>query len=145
MKHKHLVFTIAWVIGVAFALAAPMAGARDLTEQKLAGAVGCKVTEIAPAEAKAEFDRENAVFLDCREPSEYESGHIPGAINIPSGLMESEISDRVPDNAARIIMYCRTGVRANSACLTVESMGFRNVVNIQGGWKAWSRAGYPVE
>jgi len=145
MKRMHLVPTIGWVIGLAFVLSALTAAAGDPIQQDLKGEAGCNITEIAASDAKVEFDRGDTVFLDCREPDEYENGHIPGAINIPVGLMESEISGRVPDKAARIIMYCKTGVRADSACRTIGAMGYRNVVNLQGGIKAWSKAGYPVE
>jgi len=105
MKRKHLVLIIALVIGAAFALNAPMAMAKDLTKKDLVRAAKAKITEIAPAQAKAQLDEGSAVFLDCREPGEYKAGHIPGAMNIPRGLLEFKIAKKVPDKSTKIVMY----------------------------------------
>jgi rhodanese-related sulfurtransferase len=145
MKRRHVVLIIALAIGIAFALNAPMALAKDLTKKELVEQAKSKITEIAVADAKAQFDKGGAVFLDCREPNEYKQGHIPGAINIPRGLLEFKIADQVPDKNAKIVMYCKSGGRASLACCSLEPMGYKNVVSIQGGWLAWSKAGYPVE
>ena len=145
MKSKNLVFIIALLIGVAFALNAPLALAENMTKKDLVKEAKSKITEIAPAEAKARLDKGDAVFLDCREPSEYKDGHIPGAINIPRGLLEFKIAEKIPDKNSSILMYCKTGGRASLACCSIDRMGYKNVVNIDGGWKAWLKAGYPVE
>jgi len=145
MKRKHLVLIIALVIGAAFALSAPVALAKDLTKQDLDKEAESKITEIAPDAAKAEMDKGNVVILDCREPDEYKAGHIPGAVNIPLGQMEFKIEEKFPDRNTRIIMYCKSGVRSSLACCRIDPMGYKNVVNLQGGWEAWLEAGYPVE
>ena len=145
MKRKHLVLIIALVIGAAFALSAPVALAKDLTKQDLVKEAKSKITEIAPDAAKAEMDKGGVVILDCREPSEYKAGHLPGAVNIPRGLLEFKIEEKIPDKNSRIIMYCKSGGRASLACCSISPMGYKNVVSLQGGWKAWLKAGYPVE
>ena len=81
MKRKHLVLIIALVIGAAFALNAPVALAKDLTKKDLVKEAKAKITEITPAQAKAEMDKGGTVILDCREPSEYNAGHIPGGVS----------------------------------------------------------------
>jgi rhodanese-related sulfurtransferase len=145
MKKKNLVFIIALLIGVAFAFNAPVALAKDMTKTDLVKEAKSKVTQIAPAEAKAQLDKGGAVFLDCREPSEYEAGHIPGAMNIPRGMLEFKIAEKIPDKNTRILMYCKTGGRASLSCCSIDQMGYKNVVSIDGGWKAWEKAKYPVE
>ena len=145
MKSKNLFFIIALLIGVAFALNAPLALAENMTKKDLVKEAKSKITEIAPAEAKARLDKGDAVFLDCREPSEYKAGHIPGAINIPRGLLEFKIAEQIPDKNTMILLYCRSGDRASLACCSLEPMGYKNVVSIRGGWLAWTKAGYPVE
>jgi rhodanese-related sulfurtransferase len=145
MKRRHVVLIIALAIGIAFALNAPMALAKDLTKQDLVKEAKSKIIEIAPDAAKAEIDKGGVVILDCREPNEYKAGHIPGAVNIPRGLLEFKVEEQVPDKAAKIIIYCKSGGRASLACCSLQPMGYKNVVSIQGGWLAWSKAGYPVE
>jgi rhodanese-related sulfurtransferase len=85
------------------------------------------------------------VFLDVREPDEYKAGHIPGAVNIPRGLLESRIEDQVSDKNSTIVVYCRSGVRSALASATLVKMGYKGVLNMDGGWKAWQEAGYPAE
>jgi rhodanese-related sulfurtransferase len=145
MKRKNLVFIIAMMIGIAFTLNAPLALAQDMTKKDLVKEAKAKITEIAPAEAKAQLDKGGAVFLDCREPSEYKAGHIPGAVNIPRGLLEFKIEEKIPDKNTSILMYCKTGGRASLSCCSIDRMGYKNVVSIDGGWKAWEKAKYPVE
>ncbi|MCD6306035.1 MAG: hypothetical protein J7M32_07080 [Deltaproteobacteria bacterium] len=119
--------------------------AKDLTKKDLVEQARSKITEISVEEAKAQLDKGGAIFMDCREPREYKQGHIPGAINIPRGLLEFKIAKVVPDKTTKIVMYCRSGGRASLACCSLEPMGYKNVVSIRGGWLAWTKAGYPVE
>jgi len=145
MKRKYKVVVFALVIGFAFAISAPMTLAKDLTKKDLVEQARSKITEISVEEAKAQLDKGGAIFMDCREPREYKQGHIPGAINIPRGLLEFKIAKVVPDKTTKIVMYCRSGGRASLACCSLEPMGYKNVVSIRGGWLAWTKAGYPVE
>jgi len=144
MKKKNL-FIIALLIGVAFTFKAPVASAGDMTKDDLVKEAKSKITEIGPAGAKAQLDTGGAVFLDCREPGEYKAGHIPGAVNIPRGLLEFKIAEQIPEKNTMILLYCRSGDRASLACCSIERMGYKNVMNIDGGWQAWVKAGYPVE
>jgi rhodanese-related sulfurtransferase len=145
MKKRNLVSIIALLIGVIFIFNAPGALAKDMTKKDLVKEAKSKITEISPAEAKAQLDKGGAIFLDCREPSEYKAGHIPGALNIPRGLLEFKIAKKIPDKNSRILMYCKTGGRASLATCSIDRMGYKNVVSISGGWKAWKKAGYPTE
>lgn len=73
-------------------------------------------------------------LIDVRTEAEYESGHIPTALNIPY----DEIADRLPtgDRDALIVLYCRSGNRSGTAERTLRSLGFTNVVNF-GGISRW--------
>jgi rhodanese-related sulfurtransferase len=51
----------------------------------------------------------------------------------------------VPDKSTQIVMYCKKGGRGCLAACTLCRMGYQNVVNMDGGWLAWEKAGYPVE
>jgi len=70
-------------------------------------------------------------IIDVREPEEYDSGHVDGAINLPpSDLMSNEIEQLkdIPKDAS-IILYCRTGSRSNVAMHILQGMGYTNLVN----------------
>ena len=135
-----------WVILVVlvFALLAcaikPKAAADFVKEAR------AKIKEITVAEAKAKIESGvPLVVLDVREPDEFEQGHLPKAVNIPRGVLEFMVSTQIPSKDAYIIVYCRSGSRSALATNTLRQMGYKNIVNMEGGWKAWVEAGYPVE
>jgi sulfur-carrier protein adenylyltransferase/sulfurtransferase len=88
--------------------------------------------------------RETIIILDVRDKDEFETGHIPGAINLSRGMLEFKINTLVPDKNASIIVYCGVDLRGPLATRTLNDMGYRNAVNINGGLKAWKAAGYPI-
>jgi len=104
-----------------------------------------QVTQITVDEAKQMLEEGSCVFLDCREPDEFAGGHVPGAINLPRGLLEFKVENQFPDKSANIVVYCKSGGRGCLASQTLVQMGYTNVKNMDGGWVAWEKAGYPVE
>ena len=86
-----------------------------------------------------------AVLLDVRSPEEYASGHLQGARNIPHDRIEAEITSAAPDKSAPVILYCRSGRRADTALKAMRSMGYENVSNFGGLEDARKRLGIPVE
>lgn len=73
-------------------------------------------------------------IIDVREVDEVAEGKIPGAINIPLGLLEFRMNEL--DKAKEYIMVCRSGGRSGQATKFLESYGYR-VVNMTGGMLAW--------
>ncbi len=108
-----------------------------------------QVEDVAPKEAAVEVAAGGAVFLDVREPVEWEH-HIGGAVQVPRGILEFVADPTSPkhhpqlDPASRVIVYCRSGHRAALAGVTLKDMGFANVANLTGGITAWQEAGLPV-
>ena len=145
MKMRNTVLIVALMLGVAFVFNAPVALAKDMTAKDLVEKAKKNITMISLDDAKALFDKGGVVFLDCREPNEYKAGHIPGAINIPRGLLEFQIEGKISDKNANMVMYCKTGGRGCLACESIGEMGYKNVKNMEGGWMGWEKAGYPVE
>jgi len=144
MKIRSLfVFALAFMFVLAFAV--PQAMAKDMTAKDFVAEAKKGVCEVSVSEAKGMLDKGECVFLDCREPKEFKMGHVPGAVNIPRGLMEWKVSKKIPDKNAKIVVYCKVGGRGCLSACTLCRMGYKNVVNIAGGWKAWEKAGYPVE
>ena len=103
------------------------------------GCVGCSdggsasYDQISGAEAKALMDSESGyIIIDARTQSEYDEGHIPGAILIP----EYEIADRaekeLPDKDQLILVYCRSGRRSKIAAEELVKLGYTNVKEFGG-------------
>jgi len=145
MKKKNLILIIVLMISAAFAFNASLALAKDMTAKDLVAEAKKNIASISVSDAKALLDKGGATFLDCRTSKEFKSGHIPGAVNIARGLLEFKIAKKIPDKNAQIIMYCKSGGRGSLACCSIGKMGYKNVKNMDGGWKAWAKAGYPVE
>jgi len=121
------------------------ASGKDMTGKELVEGAKTTIKSISIADARALLGKSGAVFLDVREPEEFKAGHIPGAINIPRGLLEFQIEQQAPDKNTTIVVYCRSGNRSALAAATLMNMGYKNVFNVDGGWKTWQEAGYPVE
>jgi len=92
-----------------------------------------------------------ALLLDVREADEFAAGHVPGAINIPRGLLEFQIykvlgyPDKKVDTDKTIYVQCRTGGRATLATNDLKKIGFSNPVAVIMNWDDWVKAGNPVE
>jgi rhodanese-related sulfurtransferase len=84
---------------------------------------------------------ENFVLLDIRTEAEYLAGHIQGAQWFPRGKLEYYIQDLIKGPDSRIVLYCRTGGRSALATLTLQDMGYTNVVDLDGGFKEWVAEG----
>lgn len=98
-------------------------------------------------------DGETVVLIDVREPNEFNPGYIPGAVNIPRGLLEFNIlKDDFWENqflypplkTDEIVVYCKKGHRGLLAADVLQKFGFENVKYLDGGFKAWELA-YPNE
>lgn len=105
-----------------------------------------KVTECSVADVKARLDRGDPFhFIDIREDHEYSVDHAKGAVHLGKGIIERDIESRVPSKDALIILYCGGGFRSALAAESLQRMGYRNVVSMDGGMRAWREAGFPVE
>lgn len=90
--------------------------------------------------------READVVIDVREADEFHAGHIPGAVHIPRGMLEFKLSND-PEMSARdlkLVLYCKTSGRSALAAQSLQEMGYRQVLSLQGGFEAWREAGKPV-
>ncbi|MFB2875723.1 rhodanese-like domain-containing protein [Floridanema aerugineum] len=85
----------------------------------------------------------NALLVDVREPSEFNSGHIPGAINIPLRTLTQNL-DRIPQNRP-VILYCTTGYRTAMGVMSLEMLGYHNVSGFPPSIQGWKAAGEPLE
>lgn len=113
------------------------------------------VEELGPEEAARLLEapeRGGWHFVDVREESEFEAGHVPGAVLVPRGFLEVKAdlahAKRDPwleDRGRKLVLYCGGGNRSALAARTLQQMGFTNVVSLREGWSGWTKRGYPVE
>ena len=85
------------------------------------------------------------VLVDVRERNEWNQGHIPGAVLIPLGELESRIDDAAPDRSRPVILYCASGNRSARAARTLAELGYEDAVNVAGGFTEWAARGYASE
>lgn len=104
-----------------------------------------RIREVTPAEVAAMRERgEKAVYLDVREPNEWNLGRIPGAVFLPRGQLESKVEDAVPRDA-KVVIYCARGNRSALAADTLQQMGYRDVASMSGGFQQWAMEDREVE
>lgn len=87
------------------------------------------------------------LILDVREPEEHAKGCLPGAINIPRGVLEFKIGNHADfqnQQEAKIIVYCQTGGRSALVTEALLKLGYKNAVSMAGGFNAWSDSGLQV-
>lgn len=117
-----------------------MKTAHDLV---LAAKTQCR--EVSVTEAQALLLSADAI-IDVREADEYAAGHVPGAINIPRGLLEFKLSGTpaLDQRDLSVVLYCKTSGRSALAAISMQTMGYLDVVSMAGGFDAWVEAGLPV-
>ena len=126
-------------------------GLKDMVEE----ASGTVEVISAPAVQEGLDKGEVDVVLDVREPSEWGEGHLPGATNVPRGMLELRADPESPvtdpalsaNKDARVIVYClkAPGARSLLAAQTLGRMGYTNVAAMRGGLEEWRSAGLPAE
>jgi molybdopterin/thiamine biosynthesis adenylyltransferase/rhodanese-related sulfurtransferase len=115
------------------------------TYRELLARVRHEIDEISTIEANERLDSSaGPLFLDVREPDEWEEGHIPGALHVPRGRLESRIEGLLPDKSSAVVVYCSVGARSAFATKVLEEMGYEDVVNLAGGFTDWKRNGFDV-
>jgi rhodanese-related sulfurtransferase len=85
------------------------------------------------SEMKLSTDR---LLIDVREPSEFTSGSIPGAKNIPLSQLSGRLGEIPKDS--RVFLYCRSGMRSKNAARTLSKNGYTKLAHLNGGISAWT-------
>ncbi len=118
-----------------------MPGYRELLSQ-----VKEEIEEIDGASALRLLESSDPpAFLDVRERDEWEEGHIPGALFIPRGNLESQVERALADKTRPVVVYCAAGARSAFAAKTLEELGYEDVVSLAGGYTDWKRNGHPTQ
>ena len=105
-----------------------------------------RVRETTIPDLKKRLDaKEEFHLINVREDHEWAAGHIPGAIHLSKGIIERDIVEKFPNREAEILLYCGGGYRSALAADNLQKMGYKRVVSVDGGWRGWNAAGFPVE
>lgn len=104
-----------------------------------------QVRECNVLDVKQMLDTEqDFVLVDVREESEWNAGHLPGAIHLGKGVIERDIEKTIPDENTKIVLYCGGGYRSALAAWNLQRMGYTNVISMDGGYRGWKEAGLPI-
>ncbi len=98
-----------------------------------------EIQEIEVAQLKRmQEDEEDFILIDVRERDEQARGMVPGAVALPRGILERDIDQVTTDKGRKLVLYCGGGFRSALGAWMLKKMGFRNVISLAGGWKAWT-------
>lgn len=124
------------------------------TVRDLIDAARTVIREIGPADLLA-LQAAGAAVIDVREADEFAEGRIPGAVNIPRGLLEFEVdghpavawrsAEELSHRERPLVLYCLSGGRSTLAAAALKGLGFTSPVSLRGGILAWADAGHPVD
>lgn len=93
--------------------------------------------QITQEEAKEMMDTQEVIILDVREQDEYDSGHIPGAVLLPVGIIdETTAAEAIPEKDSTLLVHCRSGNRSKTASSKLADLGYTNIYEF-GGINTW--------
>jgi sulfur-carrier protein adenylyltransferase/sulfurtransferase len=100
--------------------------------------------EIDEIDARGARALDGAAWVDIREIDEWQEGHLPAAIHVPRGNLESRIETAVPDKSTPVVLYCASGNRSVFGAKTLSELGYTNVHSLAGGFTDWKRNGLDI-
>lgn len=104
-----------------------------------------QIDEVTPEQVRDMQERnESVVYLDVREPNEWNLGRLPNAIHLPRGNLETKVEGMI-DRGQRVVIYCARGNRSALAALTMKQMGYENVASMARGFLGWADINGEVE
>lgn len=104
-----------------------------------------QIDEVTPEQVRDMQDRnETVIYLDVREPNEWNLGRLPHAIHLPRGNLETKVEGMI-DRGQRVVIYCARGNRSALAALTMKQMGYENVASMARGFLGWADINGEVE
>lgn len=120
------------------------------TLQQILAEAKSRIAEIDASRLRS-LQSGGAPVIDVREPAEFAAGHIPGAVNIPRGVLEFEVDGHPAVNCTRdpalahrdqpVVVYCRSGGRSALAAEALARLGFAEPVSLAGGFLGWVEQG----
>jgi len=108
------------------------------TGQDLIDEAKQQIVQVTPEQVREmQAHNEAVVYLDVREPNEWNLGHLPRAIHLPRGNLEGKVEGLI-DRNQKVVVYCARGNRSALAALTMKQMGYDNVSSMAQGIQGWA-------
>ena len=115
------------------------------TGQDLIDEAKQQIEQVTPEQVRDMQARsERVVYLDVREPNEWNLGHIPHAIHLARGNLEGKVEGLI-DRNQKVVVYCARGNRSALAALTMKQMGYENVSSMARGIQGWAEIDGEIE
>jgi rhodanese-related sulfurtransferase len=104
-----------------------------------------QIEEVTPEQVRdMQARNDRVVYLDVREPNEWNLGRLPQAIHLPRGNLETKVEGLI-DRNQRVVIYCARGNRSALAALTMKQMGYENVASMSRGFQGWGDIGGEID
>jgi rhodanese-related sulfurtransferase len=104
-----------------------------------------QIKEVTPEQVRdMQSLNERAIYLDVREPNEWNLGRLPQAVHLARGNLETKVEGLI-DRNQRVVIYCARGNRSALAALTMKQMGYENVASMARGFVGWADINGEVE
>lgn len=100
----------------------------------------CSVQDVQSWQAAGESFH----LIDVREESEWAAGHLPGAMHLGKGIIERDVESAIPEQSAKLVLYCGGGYRSALAADNLQRMGYTAVISMDGGVRGWKEAGLEI-
>ena len=105
-----------------------------------------RIRQLTIVDVKARLDAGTPFrLIDVREESEWATGRLPRAEHLCKGIIERDIETMIPHLDTDIVLYCGGGFRSALAADSLQKMGYTRVASMDGGWRAWTAAGLPID
>jgi len=115
------------------------------TGQDLIDEAKQKIEQVSPEQVRdMQARNDRVVYLDVREPNEWNLGRLPQAIHLPRGNLEGKVEGMI-DRNQKVVIYCARGNRSALAALTMKQMGYEDVSSMARGIQGWAEIGGDIE
>ena len=104
-----------------------------------------RIVQTTPETVRDRLAAGDLILLDVREDSEWETSRLPGARHIARGVLERDVEATFPNLDAPLVLYCGGGYRSALAADSLQRMGYTRVASMDGGFREWREAGYPLD
>ncbi len=100
------------------------------------------IQNLTPQQAHELLSSGNVEIIDVRDPSEWSSGHLPGARLVPLAQLRSNPKAALPRDG--VLFVCAAGMRSQTAARVAASLGLTTIYNLSSGTRGWVNAGFPL-
>jgi len=115
------------------------------TGQDLIDEAKQQIEQVTPEQVRdMQARNDRVVYLDVREPNEWNLGRLPQAIHLPRGNLEGKVEGMI-DRNQKVVIYCARGNRSALAALTMKQMGYEDVSSMARGIQGWAEIGGDIE